>query len=79
MSYAFLATPEVEARAAEFLAEASSLFDSAVTGKETSESGRDSLPSRFQLLLERYMNDENRNAIGIVQIIRFYQITCVSY
>ena len=78
MSCAFRATPELEARAAEFLAEASSLFDSAVIRKETSESDREALPSRFQSLLERYMEDESRTAIGTIQTIRIYQITGVS-
>ena len=78
MSSAFRATPEVEARVAKFLVEANSLFYSAITGKETSESYRHALPNRFQSLLQRYMNDENRNAIGMFLRFRIWQITGVS-
>ena len=70
MNSAVLPTPEEEARGAEFLADASSLFNPAVTIKETSESDREALPARFQSLLERYMNDEHRNAISMFQTIR---------
>ena len=55
---------DCDSQTADFLAEARSIFDAAVARKEVTSADRDQIAYRFQALLDKYMRDENCNAIG---------------
>ena len=57
---------DCDSHTANFLTEARSLFDAAVSRKAITSADRDQIAYRFETLLDEYRRDEKRDAIGKV-------------